>query len=307
MSTAPEMQYLEADEVDLRALASTVWARRYLILGCMLFFTVIFTSYAFLATPIYRSTVTLIAANAEKSASGVMEGALSQLGGAASLVGGFEGGSTVDPVTAEAMAVLQSREFTEKFINEKNLMPEIFLSRWDKKNNKWKESFLRSDPTITKGYDYFDKKIRSLTIDKKTTLLTLQIDWRDRNEAADWANELVQRLNAEMRARAISKTKASMEFLQSELNKTSYVGTQEAINRLIETQVKLRMLANVTEDYSFRIVDKALPADKDDMVNPNRVELLVVGPLIGLFFGVFYALVAGALENQKIKQLNKPS
>lgn len=243
---------------------------------------------AFVTVPVYRAAAVLVPASPERGSGGVLGSALGQLGGLASLAG-FSVGSG-DAETEEALAVLRSRQFTERFIVENNLLPKLFAKKWDASNNKWNVT-PGSQPTLGKASEFFSKKIRSVTQDKKTGLVTLQIDWKDRFEAATWANELVQRLNVEMRARAILKADASINFLKNELNATSLLGSQEAINRLIEAQIKHRMLASVSQEYSFRVVDAAMAADADDPIKPNKLLLIVVGPLLGLAFGVALALM----------------
>ncbi len=101
--------------------------------------------------------------------------------------------------------------------------------------------------------------MRSVSKDKQTGLITLAIEWRDPVQAASWANELVARLNAEMRARAIARTSASIDYLQKELANTSEVETKRAMDRVMEAQINKRMLATVTEEYALRVVDRALP------------------------------------------------
>ena len=120
----------------------------------------------------------------------------------------------------------------------------------------------------------------------------MQIDWKNRFEAAQWANELVRRLNQEMRSRATTEADASLGYLSKELQATAVVPIRDAISHLIETQVKKRMLANVTEEYSFRIVDHALPADADDPERPKKLLMFVGGPLVGLLLGVLLVLVS---------------
>jgi LPS O-antigen subunit length determinant protein (WzzB/FepE family) len=127
------------------------------------------------------------------------------------------------------------------------------------------------------------------------------IEWRDPVQAADWANTLVARLNAEMRSRAIANTTASVGFLEAELKTTPTVETRQAISRIIAAKINQRMLANITEEYAFRVVDKALPPDPRDMVRPKRPVLLALGPILGLLVGAFIALITGswALTGQR--------
>ncbi len=55
----------------------------------------------------------------------------------------------------------------------------------------------------------------SISRDRKTGLITVQIDWRDAVKAARWGQyEIVARLNAEMRSRAIQSTNASVGYLE---------------------------------------------------------------------------------------------
>ena len=287
-----QIEQWEDDEIDLRELFLKLWNKRWVIIAFVILCTAALTTAAFVITPVYRATTVVIPANSERS-SGAVSAALGQLGGLASLAGVSAG--PVDPDTQEALAVLSSRVFTERFITEKNLMPKLYSKIWDAKTNQWTVE-KEAQPTLAKAYAYFNKSIRTVAQDKKTGLVTLTIDWRDRHEAAEWANELVQRLNAEMRARAIEKSEASMGYLDKELKSTAQIGTQEAINRLIEVQVKQRMLANVTAEYSFRVVDKALPADEDDPIKPKKLLMMVAGPFLGGFLGILWVLIAAAFQ-----------
>src|SRR5208282_1345575 len=110
--------------------------------------------------------------------------------------------------------------FTDRFILDDRLMPVLFSAKWDARANTWKPDSGPA-PTIGRAFKYFDKSVRSVVQDTKSGLITLQIDWVDRNAAAVWANDLVKRLNAEMRARAISNADASIEFLERELPTTA--------------------------------------------------------------------------------------
>lgn len=276
---APADEWANGDAIDLKAWLRDLWAGRWWLVGGVLVAAVAATVLAFMTVPIYRATALLAPASLDRNnMSGVLGSALGQLGGLASLAG--INVNTGDAETQEALAVLRSRRFSETFIKDKNLIPRFFARRWDAAAERWKGS--EDDwPTPARAYKYFDRKVRSIVQDKKTGLISLQIDWRNRAEAASWANELVQRLNAEMRARAISKAGASIGYLQKELALTQDIGTREAINRLIEAQIKQRMLANVTEEYAFRVVDPALAPDPKDMLKPQKVLTIVIGSLLG--------------------------
>ena len=285
------MPRTQDESVNLRTVLAQLLRKRWWILAGVVVSTVVFTAAAHWITPVYRVTVVMVTVSSERnSLAGSVSQSLGQIGGGLASLAGLNVGSG-DSETQEALGVLRSREFGEQFIKDENLMPQLFASNWDSATQSWKAG--KGVPTINKAFNYFNKGIRTVTQDNKTGLTTLQIDWRDRNAAAAWANQLLKRLNAVMRSRAITNADASIAFLERELQTTSVVETREAINRLIETQVKQRMLANVTEEYAFRIVDPAIASDADDPIKPPKTLLLIAGPIVGLLLSVAGVLILG--------------
>jgi uncharacterized protein involved in exopolysaccharide biosynthesis len=281
-----------SDVVDLRVIVQMMWARRLWVSASVAICLAIFLFLAYYMTPIYRATIMLAPATAERNSIGnALSTALGQLGGLASLAGINVGAS--DSETEQALAVLRSRQFTEDYIRDKQLLPELFPGKWDAANGRWKVDAAGA-PTLGKAYEVFNKQIRTIVLDKKTGLVAMHIDWRDRNEAAVWANELIDRLNAEMRSRAIAKADAAVGYLEKESVDTTVVTTRDAISRLIEAEIRQRMLANVTREYAFGIVDRALPPDPDDPIRPRKVVLAISGIVLGLAIGLMRVLFGPA-------------
>ena len=279
----------DADTIDLREMLARLRLRRWWVIRSVLLFTVGFTAAALIMRPVYRAKAILVPTNSGQESG--LGSALGQLGGIAALAG-VQIGSKGSP-TDEALAVLRSREFTERFIADNQLMPKLFASKWDAARGSWRGGAEKA-PTPARAYRYFNEQIRSVEQDKKSGLITVQIDWINRQESAQWANELVRRLNQEMRVRAIAEADASLGYLAKELQSTTVVPVRDAISHLTESQVKKRMLANVTEGYVFRIVDHAMPSDADDPLRPKKLLMFVAGPLVGLMLGVLLVLVAGS-------------
>jgi uncharacterized protein involved in exopolysaccharide biosynthesis len=290
VSTTTERWPAGDDRIELAVLIRRLWHRRWWIVASVLVCGAIGAAIALLSTPIFRATVVMVPANTEGRDG--LEGALGQIGGLASLAGLSLGSQGNDK--EEALAVLRSREFTERFIHDRNLMPILFATRWDAKEQRWRPG--AKPPTPAQGYKYFHGQVRSIVQDKKTGLVTVHVDWKDGALAAQWANELVARLNTEMRTRAIAHADASVGYLERELENTNVVTTREAINRLIESQIKSRMLANVTQEYAFRVVDPALAPDADDPLWPNKPLLLAAGLLLGGVLGMLIVWVAGMVS-----------
>jgi uncharacterized protein involved in exopolysaccharide biosynthesis len=274
---------------DLAELVETLWVRRLWIAGSGMLVALLAAGAGFLMTPIYRASTVLVPADSDRSSlGGALGSALGTLGGFASLAD--IGIGSTGAATEEALAVLRSRQFADEFIADKQLMQIIYASKWDSGAGQWIVP-PGDRPTAAKTFQYFDRNIRSVTQDKKTGLVTLQIDWKDPQLAAAWANELVQRLNLEMKRRALSQADASIGYLEKELASTNVLETRSAINRLIETQINRRMVANVSEQFAFRVVDRAVPADFDDVVRPKKLVMILIGGCLGLLISSVVVLL----------------
>ena len=187
-----------AEDMDLREFFWRIAPYRWWLLASTLMFTAIFSAAAFIKTPVYRVATVLVPVGIERTGSSVSS-ALGQLGGLASLAGLNIGSSNSS--TEEALAVLRSREFTQQFIAENDLLPKLYFRKWNAVSKTWRVSPSKV-PTLARAATYFAKAIRSIEQDKKTGLVTLNIDWRDAAVAAEWSQLLISRLNHEMRQRA---------------------------------------------------------------------------------------------------------
>lgn len=217
---------------------------------------------------------------------------MGQLGGLAALAGVSLGGG--DSATEEALAVLGSQGFAQRFIVESNLLPKLYESKWDAATGKWKVA-PGKEPTPARAAKLFTNNIRSVSRDRKTGLVTFSIDWRDRDEALAWNRKLVVMINEEMRARAMADADGYIAYLENEMANTSLVETRLAVGRLLDAQIKQRMMARVTREFAFRTVDPGSLPDADDLLRPKRVQMFALGPVVGLVLGVGYVLLAWAL------------
>ena len=290
--------------VDTQAIATRIWYRRRWVAACVILTTLGFTAAAFILTPIYRSAVVFVPASPTRAPlSGLLGSALGSLGGLSSPAGINIG--LAAPDSEEAVAVLKSRQFTEAFIEDWHIIGKLFPRKWDAQRERWRAGV--TIPTPAEAYKYFDQSVRSVFEDKRTGLITLEIDWRDRADAAAWANELLRRVNAEMRSRAIKKADASIGYLEKELNTTGIVATRDAISRLMEAQINQRMLADVTEEYAFRVVDKAMPADEKDVLRPRKILLVIAGFVLGTLLGIGAVVVVDGVNGKLLVSASRGS
>jgi uncharacterized protein involved in exopolysaccharide biosynthesis len=272
------------DQEDLRELLRAVWQGRWLVIGTAVLAGALGTAYSFLATPWYRAEVLML-----QSRNGALDGRLSQFGGLASLAGINLGGSN----DSEPMALLRSRGFAQDFIEERDLATILLGPKWDATRGTWKGD--ESDwPDIRDAVEFFDRKVRRVTEDRKTGVVTLAIEWRDPVLAADWANAMAARLNDRMRTRAIEESTQNVRFLKEEIAENQFVTLQQSIGKLLEAELQKLMLARNNRQYAYRIVDSAEPPKKP--IRPNKVAVVAVSVLLGLLFGVLGAVISRLLR-----------
>lgn len=287
-----------SNDVGLRELWLTIKAQKWIIVVCAVVTTLAGVAAALMLEPVYRAEV-LVSPVKSGPSSGQLGELVSQLGGLGGLASGMLGRGGGGTDKEASIAVLGSRAFTGSFIQDKKLMPVLFPERWDAERRTWRDAGKRRPPSLNDAIRKFDKKIRTVSEDRRTGLVRVTIDWRDPAEAAAWANELIERLNATVRHQAIDDSKRSLEFLRHERAQTDVVALQQAITHLMEGQLESIMMANVRREFAFKVIDPAVASDLDDYVRPRKL-LIVSGALFfGIMLGVFVAIVAAAISRPR--------
>jgi capsular polysaccharide biosynthesis protein len=250
------------------------------------------TVAVFVVTPVYEAQVLL--APVQEEGTSALDKLAGSFGGFAELAGvDLSGGTSTKD---EAVALLSSQVLARQFITEHNLMPVLFSRQWDAKRGAWDVHDPKDVPTLGDAYKLWDEDIRTVEASTTSDLVTLTIEWKDRELAQQWANELVRRVNEMMRARAIADAKSSIDYLNAELAKTDVVEVRLAIDRLIESEYKTMTLAKVRDEYFFRVIDPAVVPDADDFVSPKRLLLVIAAVIGGALLGLMVVVFRNALK-----------
>lgn len=272
--------------ISLDELLAVAWQKRLLVVASVIVFAALAAAAAFIMTPQYRVQVVMVPVKGDDMR-GALSGALGQLGGLASLAGvSLPSGGNKD----ENIAFLTSRDFLARFVQEERLLPVLFAKKWDAAHERWDVDDPEEVPTVSDGVRFLDRRVRSVKEDRRTGIITLSVVWKDREQAARWANLMVERANRDLRARAISDAEASKNYLNGELARTDVVELRQSLYRLIEGQIKTIMLASVRPEYAFRVIDPAVVPQPRDKISPKRLAMIALGALFG---GVFALVVTG--------------
>jgi len=268
----------ERDEISLRELFLLLAREKWLVAVLALLGAVSGFVIAWLL-PVEFDATTIISPVTSNSTAGRLAGQASQLGGLAALVGINIGG---DANRSESLAVLQSMALTERYIRDNNLLPVLFPEAWDPVKKDWRSREPGRMPTLWKGNKKF-LKIRTVTEDKKTTLVSLTITWTDPVTAANWANGLVALTNDVLRAKAIHESEQHIAYLNAEAARTDVAQVRAAIYAVLESEIKNVMLARGPGDYALKVLDPALAPEVK--TGPKKA----LWALAGLFLGVLFS------------------
>ncbi|RMH15061.1 MAG: hypothetical protein D6698_11700 [Gammaproteobacteria bacterium] len=283
------------EEIDLLEYWRVIWKNRVFIVAVALGVGILAALGSLLMPNIYRAEVLLAPVSDDSSQSGGLSAALGGLGGLASLAGISlpSGGNT-----EENLAVLTSRDFLWRFIREQKLMLVLFEDDWDAVNKRWREDDPEAQPTEWDAYRLFTEDgLLSVSTDKDSGLVTLAIEWKDAELAAQWANALVERLNDYLRQRAIAESKANLQYLNRELDRTQTEDVRKALFELISQEQKKAMLANTRVQFAFRVLDPAQPPD--EKARPERILIVVLSMLASGFLAAVFVAVREGIRNRK--------
>lgn len=266
------------ENLDLIDLWDIVWAERRIV-GSILAVSVLFgVIYAMLATEQFRAR-TLLAPVADDSRSGLS----ARIGGIASLAGINLGAGA--SASSEAIAILQSHDFLQAFIQENDLRDTLLEAT----EGWWSVGMGGEESDLREAVEIFNADVLEVTQNAETGLVTVTVRWLSAELAASWANALVTRLNAHMQNRALEVAEGNIAFLQQELARTDVATLRLSIGNLLEQELQKLMLARGRDEYVFRVLDSAQPPRLRN--SPKRKLIVVLSLALGSIASIVIAFM----------------
>lgn len=291
---------LEANSVDLLKLLRTIFDHKKFIIITTSLFTLASLSFSFLISDKYTAHVLVTPSNDPS-----LQSQLSKYAGLASLAGVSIPGE-VNNKSASNLALLNSRIFLEKFIDERNVLLPLMASKsWDRKNNKlifnkkiydhenekWvrKAKFPRkSMPSIHEAYDTLVEKVIKIDEDKKTGFVKISFTHHSAVLVQQWSMWIIEDINNYLRDRDIKEANTSIKYLKSEIDMTESTALKEVFYELIESKTEQIMLASANPEYFFTILDPAIVPEEKSF--PKRSLIVILGFFIGLLGSMMYVV-----------------
>ena len=292
------------DVVDLREMFAVVWDQRKVV--ALITFVSAFCSLllALWLPNIYESKA-LLSPREDDNVSGL--GALArQYGGLASLAGinlGGIGGDSNNSMLAQQK--IKSLDFFTRYLYEEVLLDLMATDYWSEESgltiydsdifNVQKKVWVRevdypqkTKPSAQEAHEEF-LDVLTLTEDGKTGLVTISVAHQSPFVAQHWVELIIESVTEELRNNDIKEAEESIKFLEQKRSETALVSLDEVFAQLIEEQTKTIMLAQVSKDYVFDVIDPpVVPELESQPFLP--VLICVLGPLLGVLLATVFVL-----------------
>jgi uncharacterized protein involved in exopolysaccharide biosynthesis len=305
--------YVEEDEINLLDYWRVIQKRKKLIIRLVsgvVFATAILSLFM---TNIYQAKV-VITPIAGKDGSAA--------GGTASMLAQQFGIIQAGPAPGtEIFNLLNSNILKQKIIEKNHLMPVLFEDDWDKEKNAWKKggyslnplklvgvisrqfnpppASIKKEPGVPDTWDGIRKLMTVIkaTQNLKDNTITITTEYKDPEMAANLARFTLNTLIDHITDEAKRVAKINKEYLEKQIVENADPFIKQKIYALIAQQVETIMMAEIKENFAFKIIDPPIVPDKK--IKPKRTQMVMISFVVALFLGIFAAFFLEYVEKIK--------
>jgi uncharacterized protein involved in exopolysaccharide biosynthesis len=301
------MSNTKKSPVPLGSLIALLWRERLTVAIFTAVAIVIAVIYAITRNPLYETEALLAPAPEER----LPGGGLSSLMGSFSAIGDILGLAGAGMDIEETVAVLRSREFTDRFLEVHGVLPYLFPDQWDADKRQWKEGAgsdtglvagmrkrlddwasrdapvkggaeQRPGPSPEEAYKRFDK-LRNVVIDRRTKFVRLTLRARTPELAQTWANDMIKDLNAALQGKAENEAAKAVDVLGRRVASEQIESIRVTAAKLLESHLQRQVLAEVRQDYAVKVLDP--PTLPERRAYPRRTRMVIIGCALGILLG----------------------
>ena len=251
----------------------------YILIPIGFIFSFIISIYL---TPLYSSDI-LVSDNTDSN-----ETSSSAIGGLASLAGIQL--PQANNKSLSTLATLNSKTFLKAFIKEYDLKPKIFKDLWVEKTNSWSGE----EPSDLGAVGELKKLIEIKKVEGG--LVRIIVSTYDPEFSLFIANEIVYFINNYMRKSAIEESENLIKFLEKEAVKSSLSDVKLKIFALIQENIAEKSLANVRQEFIYKVIDKAYLSDYPSY--PNKLQIRLSGVILGFLLAALLSVFMYFIRNK---------
>jgi uncharacterized protein involved in exopolysaccharide biosynthesis len=313
---------MSQDEISLVVYWRVIMKRQKMI-GTFVIAAVILTIIISLCMKNIYGAKAIITPIAPKDSGGnsIAAGIMQQVGGLSTI--GLPDLSS----SAEIVTLLQSNILREKVISQYNLLPILFSDQWDENTKNWKKrawynplslmsSLIRlikpvnkkgiekieGVPDVWDGLRKLDDMVK-INNNVKDKTITIVVEFDDPVLAANIAGYYLAELNDHMSSEAKRVALTNRKYLEQQLDQTADPFIKQKIYNLIAQQIETSMMAEVKENFAFKIIDP--PKAPDRKLKPKRAQMMLISLLASLLIGIAIAFFLAYWEKMKDQDRSK--
>ena len=293
------------DSIDFKELLNLISDGKKLIILITAVFALCSVLFALSLTNYYKSQTVLTTTDGSNEMA-----SLSRYNSIASLAGiAMPSGGGTDK-GALIVNTIMSRVFLKNLLSSEGVLPSLMAAKsYDSESKK-----LEFDPNI---YDTADKKwlqgppsylaaynvyMGQLTLNyvPLNGLIYLSMVHISPIFAQEFLALIIHEADAMMRQKDLQESSDALEYLASEISKTSLIDMKSSINQLIQSQLETQMMAKISTDYALKVIEPAfIPEIK---FKPSRSLITLLGVTLGFVIGILWILIRHYIGLNNIKQ-----
>ena len=298
------------DEIDLRELFNVLWVGKWIIISLTAFVSIVGVIFSLHLPNIYESKTLLAPVNSSSGISGALA-SYSGLAGFAgiSLPSGDDQGNSV-----KAIQKISSLSFFENNILPNIHLPDLMAAKswnpktntlafdkniYDTKSNTWIRGFSypqQQIPSAQESYKVFKQHL-SLSDDTKTGFSTISIKHQSPFVAKQWAELVVNEINAFYRQKDKSESEKAVSYLNQQISITGLSEIKQVIAQLLQEETKKLTLIEANQYYVFDYIDP--PAVMEGKSEPKRALICILSALLGGMLSILLVLIRHYAFNKK--------
>lgn len=256
--------------------------------------------------PTYRAEA-LVTINDKADGTSLLGNSLGGLSSLAGLAMNLEGGSQA----GQSMARLKSRGFFNHLAQDETTLQNI-LAVTGYNNSTKSEEYNNSiyDPTLKiwhqdknynpqmpanvfAAYQRYRKNL-FLSENRLSGIITIGYKHFSPSFSTQFTKKIINEMNAVEKELDITQAQSSIEYLLKTVPNINAQELRNATTSLMESQLKMKMLASSQKDYLFKILDG--PHFPDQRHTPSRALVCMSIVFLSMFFSVLYLLFFSPLK-----------
>lgn len=264
------MEDINEDEINLLDYVKIILKHKKLI-ACVVGVVVVVTIViSLIMTPTYEAKAMIAPATKTSDPSGMGMGAIAAQFGIA---------TPSSSNMSEIVNLLKSDILKERTIKKYNLLPVLLEKKFFKPVSEDKKTWA--------GIRTLGKEVLKVTVNQKENSIQLSATFKDPRIAANILTYTLTELTDLMSGEARRVAETNKKYLEQEVERTADPLIKTKIYALIAQQIETSMMAEVKENFAFKVLDP--PRVPDRKIKPKRAQMVMISFVVSIFLGIFVA------------------